>query len=33
MRAYTTRANIIDQPVRLALLPEHWTGWVGRRPG
>jgi alpha-galactosidase len=25
-------ANIIDDPVRLSLLPEHWTGWVGR-PG
>ena len=25
-------ANIVDEPVRLALLPEHWTGWVGR-PG
>jgi len=21
-----------DAPMRLALLPEHWTGWVGR-PG
>jgi alpha-galactosidase len=25
-------ANIVDEPVRLAILPEHWTGWVGR-PG
>ena len=25
-------ANIVDDPVRLPLLPEHWTGWVGR-PG
>jgi alpha-galactosidase len=25
-------ANIVDDPVRLSLLPEHWTGWVGR-PG
>ena len=25
-------ANIVDQPIRLAMLPEHWTGWVGR-PG
>jgi alpha-galactosidase len=24
--------NLIDEPVRLAILPEHWTGWVGR-PG
>ena len=24
--------NVVDEPVRLALLPEHWTGWVGR-PG
>jgi alpha-galactosidase len=24
--------NIVDEPVRLAILPEHWTGWVGR-PG
>jgi alpha-galactosidase len=24
--------NIVDEPIRLALLPEHWTGWVGR-PG
>lgn len=24
--------NAVDEPVRLALLPEHWTGWVGR-PG
>src|SRR5688500_6409138 len=24
--------NIVDEPVRLAMLPEHWTGWVGR-PG
>jgi len=25
-------ANIVDEPLRLALLPEHNTGWVGR-PG
>ncbi|MCW2810920.1 MAG: aga [Friedmanniella sp.] len=25
-------ANVVDEPVRVALLPEHWTGWVGR-PG
>jgi alpha-galactosidase len=25
-------ANIVDEPVRLAILLEHWTGWVGR-PG
>ncbi|HEY5820450.1 MAG TPA: alpha-galactosidase [Propionibacteriaceae bacterium] len=25
-------ANVVDEPVRLSLLPEHWTGWVGR-PG
>ena len=24
--------NVVDEPVRLALLPEHHTGWVGR-PG
>jgi alpha-galactosidase len=24
--------NIVDEPLRLAILPEHWTGWVGR-PG
>ena len=24
--------NLVDEPMRLALLPEHWTGWVGR-PG
>ena len=24
--------NEVDKPVRVALLPEHWTGWVGR-PG
>jgi alpha-galactosidase len=24
--------NAVDEPVRLAMLPEHWTGWVGR-PG
>ena len=24
--------NVVDEPVRLAILPEHWTGWVGR-PG
>ena len=25
-------ANMVDDPVRVALLPEAWTGWVGR-PG
>ncbi len=25
-------SNIVDEPVRVALLPEHLTGWVGR-PG
>ena len=25
-------ANLVDEPVKLALLPEHWRGWVGR-PG
>ena len=25
-------SNIVDEPVRVAILPEHWTGWVGR-PG
>ena len=25
-------SNVVDDPVRVALLPEHWTGWVGR-PG
>ncbi len=29
---FPTAANIIDDPVRLAVLPEHWTGWLGR-PG
>src|ERR687897_2404015 len=24
--------NLVDEPVRLSLVPEHWTGWVGR-PG
>ena len=24
--------NVVDEPVRVAILPEHWTGWVGR-PG
>ena len=24
--------NVVDEPVRLAVLPEHWTGWLGR-PG
>ena len=28
----TVVPNAVDVPVRLALLPEHWTGWVGR-PG
>ena len=25
-------SNLVDEPARLAILPEHWTGWVGR-PG
>ena len=25
-------ANLVDEPVRATLIPEHWTGWVGR-PG
>lgn len=25
-------ANMVDEPIRLAILPEHHTGWVGR-PG
>jgi len=29
---FPTAPNIIDDPVRLAVLPEHWTGWLGR-PG
>lgn len=24
--------NQVDEPVRVSILPEHWTGWVGR-PG
>jgi alpha-galactosidase len=24
--------NSVDEPVRLSILPEHWTGWLGR-PG
>ncbi len=24
--------NVVDEPIRTTLLPEHWTGWVGR-PG
>ncbi len=24
--------NVVDEPIRLVLMPEHWTGWVGR-PG
>src|SRR5215217_6923856 len=24
--------NVVDEPVRVAVLPEHWTGWMGR-PG
>ena len=24
--------NVVDEPVRLAVLPQHWTGWSGR-PG
>ena len=27
-----TAPNGVDDPIRLSLLPEHWTGWVGR-PG
>lgn len=30
--AYPGAPNIIDDSVRLAVLPEHWTGWLGR-PG
>ena len=26
---FPTAANIIDDPVKLAVLPEHWTGWLG----
>ena len=22
--------NVVDEPIRLALLPEHWTGWVAQ---
>ena len=29
---FPTAPNVVDEPVRLAVLPEHWTGWVGR-PG
>ncbi|HEY5980779.1 MAG TPA: alpha-galactosidase [Microlunatus sp.] len=29
---FPNASNITDTPVRLALLPEHWTGWLGR-PG
>ena len=29
---FPTASNIVDDPVRLAVLPEHWTGWLGR-PG
>lgn len=29
---FPSAANITDDPVRLAVLPEHWTGWLGR-PG
>ena len=25
-------ANVVDEPVKVTLLPEHWRGWVGR-PG
>ena len=25
-------SNLVDEPVRLSLVPEHWTGWAGR-PG
>jgi alpha-galactosidase len=27
-----TAPNGVDDPLRLAVLPEHWSGWVGR-PG
>jgi len=27
-----TAPNGVDDPMRLAVLPEHWSGWVGR-PG
>ena len=27
-----TMSNMVDDGIRLAVLPEHWTGWVGR-PG
>ena len=27
-----TAPNGFDDPMRLAVLPEHWSGWVGR-PG
>jgi hypothetical protein len=23
-------ANVVDESVKVADLPEHWTGWVGR---
>lgn len=29
---FPSAANIVDDSVRLAVLPEHWTGWLGR-PG
>ena len=29
---FPTASNIVDDPVHLAVLPEHWTGWLGR-PG
>ncbi|MFT4164779.1 MAG: alpha-galactosidase [Microlunatus sp.] len=29
---FPSASNIVDDPVRLAVLPEHWTGWLGR-PG
>ncbi|SDT03153.1 alpha-galactosidase [Friedmanniella luteola] len=25
-------ANLVDEPLRVSVLPEHWTGWTGR-PG
>ncbi len=27
-----TAPNLVDDPQTLSILPEHWTGWVGR-PG
>ena len=30
--AHPIAANLVDEPVRVAVLPEAWTGWMGR-PG